>query len=55
MEREWRIQGARLVELQKYCRQMENILNEKNETIGRLEAELEAAKQQNHFSQQYNP
>lgn len=42
------MQGVRLAELQKYSRQMENILNEKNETIARLEAELEAAKQQNH-------
>lgn len=44
------MQGVRMVELQKYSRQMESILNEKNETIARLEAELEAAKKPNHSS-----
>ncbi len=36
LEREWRTQGARLQELMKYSREMENILNEKNDTIARL-------------------
>jgi predicted RNase H-like nuclease (RuvC/YqgF family) len=44
LEREWRTQGSRLQELMRYNRQMENILNEKNDTIARLEAEAETAK-----------
>lgn len=38
LEKEWRAQGSKLQEVLKYSKEMENILNEKNETIARLES-----------------
>jgi hypothetical protein len=38
LEKEWRGQGSKLQEVLKYSKEMENILNEKNETIARLES-----------------
>ena len=48
LEKEWRGQGNKLQEVLRYSKEMENILNEKNETIARIESELEMTKNHPH-------
>jgi hypothetical protein len=42
LERECRLQAVRLGDALKYSKEMENILDEKNDTIARLEAEVDS-------------